>query len=454
MNEPHVKAGFGIAAFTDETNVHPVGLAVLLVLGLATVLAPRKYAFLPMVIMAAFIPSAQKIAVFTMDFTFLRILVLFGFLRLLGRGEAAGFRWQRMDQVLVAWVIVGFAASVLRTSGRSLVYECGVAFDSVGLYFLFRCLVRDWADVCRLARTAALISILVALAFFVESRTQRNLFALFGGVREITAVRDGRLRCMGPYNHPILAGVFWAVLLPVMASQIWAARHRWLGIAGAFSAVLIVFCCASSTPVLGVAAGALGALAFFPRYHLRQIRWLAVLGLILLHFIMNAPVWHLISRFSAVGGSTGYHRYRLIDAAIHRFPEWALVGVNGTAHWGYFLFDVTNHYVAQGVTGGALKLALFLWFMSLAFAGVGRLWRSVETDPAKLAVAWGLGVAMFVQAVCFIGVSYFGQIILLWYMIPAVICSLNSALEACHVRSRIDFAATADRHPAQPVLTY
>lgn len=447
MDEPYIKEGFGVAAFTDQTNVHPVGLAVLIVLGLATLFAPRRYAFLPMVLMAAFIPSAQKIAVFTLDFTFLRILVLCGFMRILARGEARTFHWQRIDQVLVAWVVVSFAVTMLRTNGQAFVNQSGRAFDAIGLYFLFRCLVRDWDDIFRLARTLAIISIPIAIAFLVEWSTRRNPFAFFGGVNEITVERQGRLRCQGPYSHPILSGVFWAVLLPIMVSQLWAARHRWLGVAGFCSAMLIVFCCASSTPVLGVVAAAFGATMFWFRRRLRLIRWGAVAMVFALHMVMQAPVWHLISRVSAVGGSTGWHRYHLIDEFINHFFEWALLGTNSTAHWGLGLFDVTNHYVAQGASGGVWRLGLFLWFMALAFGGVGRLWRRVERDRAKLALAWALGVAMFVQAVCFIGVTYFGQIILLWFMIPAIIGSLNA------LPHRVARPATVSvaRRPAQQV---
>jgi hypothetical protein len=48
-------------------------------------------------------------------------------------------------------------------------------------------------------------------------------------------------------------------------------------------------------------------------------------------------------------------------------------------------------------------------------------------------LAWALGVSLFVHAVSFIGVSYFGQITMLWYLSLAVPSSLASNLRATGV---------------------
>ncbi len=44
---------------------------------------------------------------------------------------------------------------------------------------------------------------------------------------------------------------------------------------------------------------------------------------------------------------------------------------------------------------------------------------------AKLALAWALGVSLFVHCVVFIGVSYFGQVLLVWYVGLGFIGSLT-----------------------------
>jgi hypothetical protein len=249
-------------------------------------------------------------------------------------------------------------------------------------------------------------------------------------------VRQDRLRCQGPYNHPILAGCFWAALLPLIAARWWQPGFAKVEAAlGASAALVVVNCCASSTPVFGVAGAMVGAGFFALRRHTRALRWGLLAVIIALHFMMQAPVWHLISRVSAVGGSTAHFRYQLINSFINRFSEWAPLGVNSTAHWFWGAQDLTNFYVAQGVNGGFATFALFLAIISLAFGGVGRAWRTVESHPAALALAWALGVSLLVHVFNFFGVSYVGTIVGLWYLTLGVIGSLSPLKSAAAAKS-------------------
>ena len=168
---------------------------------------------------------------------------------------------------------------------------------------------------------------------------------------------------------------------------------------------------------------------FLMRYQMREVRWGIALTLTFLHMIKERPVWSLIARASAVGGGTGWHRYKLIDAFVQRFHEWWLVGTTSTAHWGWGLQDVTNQYVLEGVRGGLVALILFLAIIVLAFQGVGRVWRLCRHDPYRLALSWALGVSLFVHSMNFLGVSYFGQIHIAWYLVLGMIGSMSPAGE-------------------------
>jgi len=448
MDEPYIKEGFGQVAYADQDVLHPVGVTALCICCLLLLVLPRRYAAIPMLAMAALIPSAQRIVVLNLDFTYLRVLLACGMLRVALRGENRAFSWNTIDRVFVAWCTVSFLMPLLRAGAYGLETRCGYLYDAVGTYFLFRFLVRGWDDVRALASAAALLSIPLACAFLMENRTQYNIFSVFGGVNEITVVRQGRLRCQGPYSHPILAGCFWAVLLPVVAARWWhGPRGRVEAVLGVTSCLVIIYCCASSTPVGGAAAALIGGLLFYMRRHMRAVRWAVLLGVISLHLVMRAPVWHLIGRVSAVGGSTGYHRYLLIDRTIRRFSEWALVGTNSAAHWGLGLFDLTNEFVMQAVTGGVLNLGLFVALLALCFRTAGQLWRRHHNDAGNVALAWALGVSVFVHISNFIGVSYFGQTTMLLYMVPALFGSLAQT-----AATRPAFSTT--RQSAQTALTH
>jgi hypothetical protein len=163
----------------------------------------------------------------------------------------------------------------------------------------------------------------------------------------------------------------------------------------------IVYLCASSTPLLGLILGCMAWAAWMVRDLMRPIRWAALLGLIGLHMIMTKPVWHLLARASVVGGSTGWHRYALIDRAIQHVGEWWLFGTRSTAHWGRQMFDITNQYVREGVKGGLLALILFITLMSLAYGGAGRLRKATARLRYAPRLAWGLGAAIFAHMAMF-----------------------------------------------------
>ncbi len=429
MNETLVPLAGSELEFANQTTLHPLGMAAVLVLGVAMLLVPRRYALLPLIVMACFVAPAQRIVIVGSDFTLLRIMVLFGWVRLVLHGELRGLVWKPLDSAIVMWAVAGtLAQALLFGTAAALVNRLGAAFDALGLYFLCRCLLRTWDDLCRTVLSFAVVALPVAVAFLVENRTGRNLFAFLGGVPEFTLVREGRLRCQGAFAHPILAGCFWASLMPLIAGLWWWwPRQRLWVVLGLSAAAVIVVCAASSTPVFAVLAAAAGGAMYFARHRLKWVRWTALLVVIGLHLVMTAPVWHLVARVSAVGGSTGWQRFFLIDQFVKRFDEWWLLGTQSTAHWGPGLRDVTNQYVLEAVRGGLLTLLLFVLTVALAFRGVGARLRLAEPSLPHRVMTWALGVALFVHCMNFIGVSYFGQTILVWYLCLAMIGSATPA---------------------------
>lgn len=412
--------------YHNQTTLHPLGLAAVLVLGSLLVVIQRQRAILPLILIACFVSPAQRVVVATLDFNLLRIMVLFGWARLCLRGEIRSLKLNPLDATLLAWTTVRTLAIFFRNDMGvgALIYGLGRSFDAVGLYFFCRMVIRDRDDVIRAVRDAALVAIPVCIAFVIERITAHNVFAVFGGVAEKTWVRNGRLRCQGAFAHAILAGCFWAGLLPQFVS-LWWQGARGLAVAGTVSACTIILCCSSSTPVMAVIFGMIGASLFPFRSLMWLVRWGGFFALVGLHIVMEAPVWHLISRVDVVGGSTGYHRYRLINEFVNHFNEWWLFGVKSTAHWG--IVDITNQFVKEGIQGGLLTLVLFSLIVAFSFRGVGKVLRRSATDFSRLIFAWSLGVGIFIHIMNYLAVSYFGQIILIWYLHLAMIGSMATA---------------------------
>jgi hypothetical protein len=380
-----------------------------------------------MIIMACFISPAQRVAIFQLNFDLLRVMVIFGTLRILLKGEWRGFQWKALDSVLLLWAGWKFFAGLLLFASPEFIKNAlGVLYDALGMYFLFRCLVRTREDLEQLARGCAAISIPVALAFLVEFSTGRNMFAALGGVSEITEIRNGRLRCQGAFAHPILAGCFWATLMPLMSLLWWRGKTGKLAaIVGITSAGVIVVTCSSSTPVMTLIFISLAACLFPLRRWMRFIRWSLLFVIIGLHLVMKAPVWELIARIDIVSGSTGWHRFYLIDNFIRRADEWFFLGSSvGTAHWGYGQEDVTNLYIVQGLHGGIVLLSLFIALISFGFRAAGRMVRYGRTS-ADTRLGWILGVSLFAHVMNYFAVSYFGQINMIWFLLLAMLGSLS-----------------------------
>ena len=86
----------------------------------------------------------------------------------------------------------------------------------------------------------------------------------------------------------------------------------------------------------------------------------------------------------------GYHRFKLIQSSIDNFQEWWLCGIPSTAHWGYFMFDVTNQYVLEGVRSGIVAMIAFIWMLVYAFKHVGETWPGVNRNGYLTLLAWAL----------------------------------------------------------------
>lgn len=408
-------------------RVHPLGLAALGILMLLMLVLPRRFAGLPIVLLLCFIPTGQRIVLITLDFTFIRLLLMAAWIRMFIRREIVPLVWNSLDRTMVVWAIVSVLFGTLQLATLTgFINRAGMTGDAMMTYFFFRMTIRKKEDLAAIALQFILSGMAVVWFFLFENRTQTNMFHIFGGVERFTEIRDGRLRCQGAFAHPILAGCFWACCLPFYFLRGQLGKGWFLTVVGAIAAGAIIVLCASSTPIMAVVFGLCAVGAWFIRGSLRWVRWLILLWLMVLHFfMMKQPVWHLLARIDIAGGSTGWHRYHLVDEAINHFYEWWAVGTPRTGHWGIGLQDVTNQYVAEAIQGGVWRLIVFAMAVWYAFAGVSRSMRMPGLPRADRLVAWGLGTAVFMHCMNFIGVSYFEQIYTLWYLTLAAIGSLT-----------------------------
>lgn len=415
------------------TTVHPMAIFVLLLCVLGTVRNPNRWAVVSLLIFVFVVPSAQRFVLLGLDFSFIRIIVLLALFKAYVSGSPNGYRFSAPDRYIFLWAAwSALAYAILLGSVSAFLTRAGFMVDAVGAYFVGRIYVRSWADLRRVVLFVGYASIPVMGVFLFERATGRNMFHVFGGIDQYTLIREGRLRCQGPFSHPIMAGLFWASFLPWLA-LLWvrrdASRVLVLAMTGAVTAVIVNT--ASSTPVMGVLLVAFGLGMYSLRRLLPALRWTAILILFAAQVIMDKGAAHLIARVNVFAGSTGWHRYHLIDQAMNHFGEWALVGTKSTDHWGDGLGDVTNQFILEAVRGGLLGMMLFALFLASSFRLVGKAIDISSSDLDRW-IPWTGGVVLFVHFFSFLSVSYFGQLVASFFLFSGVIVSISAQAISMH----------------------
>ncbi len=394
---------------------------------------PRKWALVPVIILICYMTMGERVIVVGLNFTMIRILTLVGWIRILIRGELKSVKLNPIDKTLIWFAISGMAIYVLQWQTFDAVkYEFGQVYNALGMYFLFRFLVRDMDDCLRVFKIAAVFIIPLAASMVVERMTGRNAFAEFGGVSPITGIRDGVLRCQGPFAHPVLAGTFGATLFPLFVA-LWRSKgHRLLSFLAILSSGAMVITSGSSGPVGTLLAGLL-ALGCWPhRKHMSTIRSGILVAVVGLEIVMKAHVWFLLARVGIFSGSTGHHRAYLIDRALANLDDWWLLGTRSTVAWDeyYNLFDITNQYLVYGADGGLITMLLFILVIVRCFGAVGLTVRALDEKSRELQFCvWALGAVLFSHVVTFLSVSYFDQNFVNWYLLLAMISTASLSVQ-------------------------
>lgn len=425
----------------QATFLTPVGLSFLIVMSILILILPRRFAAVPVIITACFMTLGQSLVIGGLNFNSYRIIVFFGWLRLILRKEINVNDFNFFDKTVVWFVLVGFVTgTLLLPTMDNFINRGGYVYNVILGFFLFRFLIRDIDDVILIFKAMAILMIPFAVLIMVEHSTGRNIFSIFGGVPEITVVRGDRLRCQGPFRHPILTGTFAATSFPFFFS-LWfqEGKSKILSIIAMISSMIVFLASASSGPLMAFLIALISLSMWLIRMHMKIIRWALSLVIITLHLFMEAPVWYLIGRISHIVGGTGWHRSDLIDQAIKNFGQWWLLGTKYTANWAYpnscllpmpndpNMVDITNQFIFIGLEGGVLPLILFITIITLGYKGIGRTIRAWEDRPLFIRIIpWAMGAALTAHVASFFSVAYFDQMNVFWFLLLAMLSVIYS----------------------------
>src|SRR5262245_961192 len=305
------------SVITDGTTFFSLsGIAFSLLASAALVVVPRRHAIVPILVLVCYMTLGQRVLVAGLDFTMLRILLFFGWLRLIVRGELHGLRFNTVDTLIIAWIVIRTVNyTLLWGELHAFVNRLGYAYNIVGAYFLFRFLLREPEDIYGALRHLARFIVPVAVLMTMEKASGHNAFAMFGGVPFTSEIRDGVVRAQGPFGHSILAGTFGATALPLFAGM-WRYRPTKLALVGIISAVVITAMGGSSGPVLALMGGVVGLCFWQMRNNMKLFLWGVALALPFLQLAMSSPIWIIMGRLNVLSSSAVWYRGYLIYKAI------------------------------------------------------------------------------------------------------------------------------------------
>jgi len=188
---------------------------------------------------------------------------------------------------------------------------------------------------------------------------------------------------------------------------------------------------------------------------MRAVRWGILLTIVALGVVMKVPVWFVIAHANVIASSTGYHRALLVDNFFKHFRDWWLIGTNQTGNWGYFMWDHTNQFVAEGEEGGLVTFTCFIAMISQGFSRLGKMRRQVEGDRKQEWFFWSLGAIMVSQIFAFLGVRYWDQMAIWWWAFLAMVSAATALLQTAPVEvegAPTKYSATIEPGSEGPLL--
>lgn len=379
--------------------------------------------------------QAKGYLVFGLNIYPVRFLEIAGCVRVMARREFSFNKFNQIDGVFV--LFYSFTSIVfLMRSTEGFAYQIGIAIDASLCYFIFRGMIWNIDDLKWFLRMFPNLLFPFMILLLVERIKAYNPFGLMGASFDIQFFRDGVPRCMGSFRHPAIMGTLGASFLPLYIGLFLTKIDRIRALFGIALCFGIVWLSNSGGPITAVFACMIGWGFWFMRKKFFLVRRSLVVLIVLLALVMKSPIWYLPARISSITGGDGWHRSYLMQMAISHIDKWWVAGmpILETRDWfPYYVAsggaDITNIFISFGITGGILSIILFIYLLTKTYQNLGKALAAVRFEHSPLIrdeyLLWGLGVMLFVHIVTWLGITYFDQFYVIWFMQLAAISSIS-----------------------------
>ncbi len=438
-----------------------VTLTFALIACLLVVTLRPPYALAAYLIALLWYPSFLAVSVGTIDILVGRFVVAVLLVRCFcSDGIRSKFVWCRLDTLvslsMVVYVVTFF---ITGTDSFEAIVENrgGYLMDTWCAYMAARFIVTDRARLISVIKCIGVVLVPLATLGVIESVTGWQPFAplrrfspWYTGETGVSPGRFGFARAVGSFSHAILFGGVFAMFLPLIY-YLRGEKKDWRPFAYILSGIALLGALSSMSSGPYVMVIVVVACLMMERYKVwvKPLVIFIVISCIFIGIASNRPFYHVVVSWANPLGGASWHRAKLIDLAIENFNEWWLVGYGDKdPGWGSQLgmgwTDVTNGYILNGVRYGLLGVIVLCAVLAKAFQGIIATHRKV-TQPASKSLCWAFGSLLFGVVVTWMSVSFFGQLITLFYCCLGMIGSLCSPGFNWQIPNRISLL---QNHPA------
>jgi O-antigen ligase len=341
------------------------------------------------------------------------------------------------------WMVLSFV--IIYGPGDGFASGIALALDVTAPYLIARLAIQNLQDFRRFLIVLAPMALFLALLLPVEGILQMRFIrdaatGVFGGLQAsefgttfapntASDTRYGMLRAMGPFSHPILAGLFFCSLLPLF----YFSRLRgWPRVAGVFAGFASVFTF-SSAAMIGILIFLALAIYDWVRKIVVFLNWpifLGALGALLLGLQLASQngLISVLIRFT-FNPQSGYYRLLIWEygsASVARNP-WFGIGFKGFEKLGWMGDSVDAFWLAVAVRNGLP--ATFLLGMATIWAIVGLAMNASRDRTDDQTTLIGLAITLSVLVVLGFTVSFFGGL-LIWFALLLGVCTTLSNVTA------------------------
>ena len=409
-------------------------------MSILTIVLRPAYALTAFLTTLLWYPSFLPVSIGTIDISASRIVVFVLLVRCLCDDKIRReFTWTRLDTLVTLSMLfyVGVPLfSYTMPISKTFENRGGFLLDTWFAYMVTRFIVRNRSVLVSVIKSTIVVLVPLAILGVIESVTHWQPFAplrsfspWYRGQSFVSQGRFGFARAVGPFGHAILFGCSFAMFLPLVY-YLHNEGGKWKSWAYVFSAVALMgalSCMSSGGWVMAFTVLLCLALEKHRRWTKRLVIFLAV-SCILLGIVSNRTFYHVIASWANPLGGAGWHRARLIDVAIDRFDEWWLMGYGendpGWGHeFGMGFTDVTNEFILAGVRYGVVGVIALCVVVGAAFHYIQDRYKKT-VNPRMKSLYWSLGSLLFAIVVTWMSVSFFGQLMPLFYCVLGTIGSV------------------------------